>query len=270
MKITRAEPHPVLRHIVRSFEERRVDLASTVLSCPAAPRPQQILAFHLAQPFRVRVNGAPARNVPETVVVGPQTFPRAHLYLSGEIHVFNILFQPAGLNRLIGIDMRSLVDRAARASDVMGKSAARLSDAVRLASSFPERVRAAEQWLYRALDDRAPLDEAIGFASSLLITACGQIRVDDLVSRTALSASQFQRRFTRQVGMTPKRYARLVRFNRALVARRNGPERSWTGILHELGYFDQAHFIREFRMFAGISPTSLSGDWKNVFFLGDD
>jgi AraC-type DNA-binding domain-containing proteins len=108
------------------------------------------------------------------------------------------------------------------------------------------------------------------FASSLLITACGQIRVDDLVSRTALSASQFQRRFTRQVGMTPKRYARLVRFNRALVARRNGPERSWTGILHELGYFDQAHFIREFRMFAGISPTSLSGDWKNVFFLGDD
>src|SRR5258705_5185145 len=87
MKITRAAPHPVLRHIVRSFEERRIDLASTVLSCPAAPRPQQMLAVHLAQPFRVRVNGAPARNVPETVVVGPQTVPRAHLYLSGEIHV---------------------------------------------------------------------------------------------------------------------------------------------------------------------------------------
>ena len=48
------------------------------------------------------------------------------------------------------------------------------------------------------------------------------------------------------------------------------PERSWTDIIHELGYFDQAHFIRECHAFAGLPPGSLIGDWDNIFFPADD
>ena len=66
-------------------------------------------------------------------VVGPQTYRRAHVYLSGSVHVFNILFQPTGLNRLIGTNMRSLVNQDPAASDVLGKSAVILGDAVRAA-----------------------------------------------------------------------------------------------------------------------------------------
>jgi len=270
MQIKRAVPHPVLRNIVRLFEERRVDLGSTILSWPVPARPHQILDIHLAQPYLVRVNGGPAKSVPGTFVVGPQTIPGAQLFLSGSVHVFTILFQPAGLNQLIGIDMRSLVNEVPTATDVLGSSAVRLSDAVRAAPDFPARVRAAEQWLDAILSGRATSDEAINFASGLLISTGGQVRIDDLVRRSGLSASQFQRRFANQVGIAPKGYARLIRFDRALVARRNTPERSWTDILHELGYFDQAHFIREFHMFAGISPTGFRGDWNNIFIPGND
>jgi len=147
MEIKRAVPHPVLRPIVRLFEERRLDLGSAILRWPVPARPQQILDIHLGQPFQVRVDGGPAKNVPEMVVVGPQTFPRAELALSGQVHVFNILFQPAGLNRLTGINMISLVDDDPAASDVLGTSAVRLGDAVRLSPDFATRVRAAEQWL---------------------------------------------------------------------------------------------------------------------------
>jgi AraC-like DNA-binding protein len=49
----------------------------------------------------------------------------------------------------------------------------------------------------------------------------------------------------------------------------DAPARPWTDILHELGYFDQAHFIREFRTLAGIAPTGFSGDWENIFFPGN-
>jgi AraC-like DNA-binding protein len=270
MEITRAVPHPTLRKVVRLFEERRIDLGSAVLNWPVPPRPHQIIDIHLAQPFAVRIDGGPAKSVPETVLVGPQTFPRARLSLAGRIHVFNILFQPAGLGRLIGMDMSTLVDEDPAASDVLGACAQRLGDAVRLAPDFPARVRAAEQWLATMLDRRAAPDEAISLASDLLIGAGGHIRIDDLVRRSGLSASQFQRRFTKQVGLNPKSYARLVRFDRALVARRNAPTRSWTDILHEMGYFDQAHFIREFHMLAGITPSGFSGDWNNIFFPGND
>jgi AraC-like DNA-binding protein len=270
MEIRRAVPHPGFRKIVRLFEERRVDLGSATLSWPVPARPHQIVDIHLDEPFLVRVDGSPTRHVPETVLVGPQTFPRAQLSMSGRVHVFNILFQPTGLHQLIGIDMRSLVDQDPAASDVLGTSAVRLGDAVRAAPDFSARVRAVEQWLYGVMEKRARSNEAVNYASTLLITTAGRMRVDDLVRLAGMSASQLQRLFNKQVGMSPKGYARLIRFDRALVARRNAPERSWTDILHELGYFDQAHFIREFHMFTGISPTRFSGDWENIFFPGND
>jgi AraC-like DNA-binding protein len=268
MKIRRAIAHPDLQNVVRSFEERRADLGSTVLSWPVPARPHQILDIHLAEPFMVRTDGGPARRVPETLLVGPQTFPHAQLYFSGKVHIFNILFQPTGLNRLIGIDMRSLVNQDPAASDVLGKAAAKLGDAVRSAADFPSRVRAAEQWIAATLSGRGN-DEPIDCASRLLITTRGQMRIDDVVRRSGLSARQFQRRFAQQVGLTPKSYARLVRFDRALVMHHDAPARPWTEILHDLGYFDQAHFIREFRALSGIAPTGFSGDWENIFFPGN-
>jgi AraC-like DNA-binding protein len=119
------------------------------------------------------------------------------------------------------------------------------------------------------LDKREP-DGPIDHASRLLVAVQGQARIDGIVGKSGLSTSQFQRRFATQVGMTPKLYARTIRFDRALIARRNDPARSWTAIIHELGYFDQAHFIRECHAFTGLPPGGLTGDWDNIFFPLND
>jgi hypothetical protein len=74
MDIKRALPRPELRSVVRSFEERRADLGSAVLTWPVAARPHQILNIHLAEPYRVRIDGGPANTTPEVSVVGPQTY----------------------------------------------------------------------------------------------------------------------------------------------------------------------------------------------------
>lgn len=269
MDIERALPSSSVRAVVRSFEERRIELGSTVLTWPVAARPHQILNIHLAEPYRVGIDGGPTSMTPQMSVVGPQTYRRAHVHLSGSIHVFNILFQPAGLNRLAGIDMTSLVNADCAASDVLGKSAAALSDAVRAAPDFRRRVAAAEGWAAGMLDRCRP-DCAVSQASRLLIADPRAARIDGLARMSGLSARQFQRRFTTQVGMTPKLFARTSRFDRALMAHHNNPERSWTDIIHELGYFDQPHFIRECRTFTGLPPRGLTGDWDNIFFPAND
>ncbi len=168
MEIRRAIPHPKLRKIVRLFEERRVDLGSMTINWPVSARPHQIMDIYLEEPFQVRIGGGPMRPVPETVVVGPQTFSRAQLSMSGRVHVFNILFQPTGLNQLIGVDMRLLVNQDPAAADVLGTSAVRLSDTVRAAQDFFARVRATEQWLDGAMERRVSSNEAINHASTLL------------------------------------------------------------------------------------------------------
>ena len=263
MDVRRRTAHPALRGVVRSFEERRATLGWGVLSWPVAARPHQIIDIYLGEPFRLRIDGGSLQTAPETVVVGPQGSRRTHLYVSGEVHIFNILLQPAGLNRLVGIDMTALVDEGVPARDVIGKDALMLSDAVRLAADFDSRVAAAERWFGMMLDGSARQD-GIDYTSRLMLTMRGRVRIDSLAERSGLSARQFQRRFTSQVGLSPKLYARTIRFDTALTAHRNEPMKPWTGIIHEAGYFDQAHFIRECHALVGVGPSQFIGDWENI------
>jgi AraC-like DNA-binding protein len=264
MEAKRRLAHPVLRGVVRSFGERRASLGSTVLSLPVTARPHQIIDIYLGEPFRVRIDGRPLQAAPETVIVGPQASRRIQLYLLGEVHVFNILLQPAGLNRLVGIDMRCLINEGVAARDVLSKSGSALGDAVRSAPDFLSRVAAAERWFGHMLEQAAP-EDGIDHVSRLLLKTRGNARIDALVERSGLSARQFQRRFTAQVGLSPKLYARTVRFGAALAAHRDAPTKSWTEIAHEAGYFDQAHFTRECHALAGLAPSHLIDDREGFF-----
>jgi AraC-like DNA-binding protein len=264
MEVERRLARPALRGVVRSFGERRATLGPAVLTWPLTARPHQIIDIYLADPFRLRFDGGALQTAPETVVVGPQGSRRIQLYLSGEVHVFNILLQPAGLNRLVGIDMTGLINEGISAPDILGKSASALSDVVRSAPDFASRVAAVERWFGQMLERSAP-KSAIDHTSRLLLRTRGSARIDSLVELSGLSARQFQRRFRTQVGLSPKLYARTVRFDAALRAHRDAPAKSWTEIAHEAGYFDQAHFVRECHALVGLAPSQFVDDWENTF-----
>src|SRR5277367_2512524 len=136
MDVKRALPRPELRSVLRSFGEICVDLGSAARTWPVAARPHQMLQFHLAEPYRSRHDHGPLTLMPKTYISGPMTYQRAEVHESGRIHVFNTLFHPTGLNRLLGINMASLVNDAPAASDVLGRSALALEDSVRLAPDF--------------------------------------------------------------------------------------------------------------------------------------
>ncbi len=87
------------------------------------------------------------------------------------------------------------------------------------------------------------------------------MRIDALGRRSRLSDRQFTRRFETQVGLTPKLFARTVRFNAVLTAKAESPGRSWTGLVHAAGYADQAHFVRDCRAFAGDAPGDFFPEW---------
>nr|WP_246347860.1 helix-turn-helix domain-containing protein [Brevundimonas variabilis] len=78
-----------------------------------------------------------------------------------------------------------------------------------------------------------------------------------MAARVGLSPRQLQRRFIEQVGLSPKLYARTVRFDAVLEARRKDPSLSWTDLAHRHGYFDQAHLLRDAHAFTGLPPSSL-------------
>ena len=79
---------------------------------------------------------------------------------------------------------------------------------------------------------------------------------DAVTDKVGLSAKRFIERFKSDVGLTPKRYCRIRRFQRAVTLVHQGSEIDWAAVALDCGYFDQAHFIHDFKSFAGLTPTS--------------
>src|SRR5262249_13554026 len=153
-------------------------------------RPHQILDIYLTEPWKAQIDGGPLKTSPETVVVGPLSRHCVQLHVSGQINVFNILFQPAALHRLVGIDMTLLINQDPAAADVIGTRAPLLRDAVLSAADFPSRIAAAEQCIARMLDGRPPVD-GVDRASRLLVSSRGRARIDVLADCAGLSLRQF-------------------------------------------------------------------------------
>ena len=100
------------------------------------------------------------------------------------------------------------------------------------------------------------LHPAVGYALDVFDRAPRATSVAAVTERVGLSAKRFIERFKIEVGMTPKRYCRIRRFQRALAETDLSPQIDWASVALDSGYFDQAHFIRDFRAFSGITPTA--------------
>jgi AraC-like DNA-binding protein len=174
---------------------------------------------------------------------------------SGLFDVFTIHFQPSGFHQFFRAPMPDLADQAYDATSVIGAVATEIAERLAEASCFHERIQVATNFLLRYLQEGHPVDAVTATANRLMLGS-GALRVDKAATSAAMSIRQFERRFIEQVGLPPKRYARIVRFDAALKAKMTAPRRPWTEIAHALGYHDQMHMVRDFQHFAGESPSA--------------
>jgi AraC-like DNA-binding protein len=135
----------------------------------------------------------------------------------------------------------------------LGELERRLGDA----GSFAQRVRAADDYFWRK---RPALDSVGGIASTanVVLLSRGCVRVSDLANDLGLGVRQFERRFMYEIGIPPKLYARIARFEAALRCKAAAPSSRWTEIAHELGYHDQMHMVHDFNQLSGNSPNTIS------------
>jgi AraC-like DNA-binding protein len=254
MKLNTAAPVMALRDNVRLFEQREADIEGDVVF-PVAARPHQFLEFYLQGKYFVESCDSHARDVvPRAVVVGPSTYRRVDLVLNGRLDVFTIQFQPSGFHQLFGVPMPELTDQALEARSVLGSSFCAFERRLADAPSFSDRVRLATNFLLEQGVGRRKPDIVSRLANDILESR-GALRLREATERGGVGLRQLERRFRDTVGVTPTRYARIVRFDAASEAKAHLNERAWTDIAHDLGYYDQMHMVHDFRMLAGESPT---------------
>ncbi|NUT97848.1 MAG: AraC family transcriptional regulator [Saccharothrix sp.] len=141
-------------------------------------------------------------------------------------------------------------------ADVWGRDAERVEDRLRAAASWDERFTIAADVLGRRLDARAPVDPEVAHAWRRTLTSRGLVRVDSLAGEVGWSRKRLWSRFGSQLGTSPKRVARLVRFDHAAHLLAAG--HAAADVATESGYADQSHLHREVKAFTGLTPSAVA------------
>jgi AraC-like DNA-binding protein len=140
--------------------------------------------------------------------------------------------------------------------DVWGREAGRAEARLRAAASWDERFAIAVEILGRRSGTRLPVDPEVAHIWRRTLTSRGRARVEDLAGEVGWSRKRLWSRFRAQLGITPKRAARLVRFDHAAHLLAAG--HAAAGVAAESGYADQSHLHRDAKAFAGQTPTSVA------------
>jgi AraC-like DNA-binding protein len=248
-----APPAP-LRSLIRCYVQREGIAESGTLVHPVPARATPILEFVIGDLFEVHWCNRSLVEVPSrTVIIGLQTHRRVRLETKGKLESFCIVFQPGGLHRLFSLPVHELTDHDYDARAVLGKWISPLQTQLSDYRLFEERARAADEYMLRLAQLGAGPD-AISRAAGEILYRRGDMSIAELASKTGLSLRHFERRFHDQVGVRPKLYARIARFEAALDAKGRGWKRTWTEIAQEFGYHDQMHLVHDFEQFSGEAP----------------
>jgi len=258
-------PAPPLREYVRYYAHREVRLYDAVVTHPAPARAAPLLEFNFGDPLRV-LNLKPFHEFasPRAVLVGMKTHCRVHLQIHGTLESFVILFQPAGLHCLFSMPMHELTDQNFDAHGVLGPLVSRLEQRLGECGTFEQRVRVANEFLSRRALEVRGFDGIPAVAARILLGG-GDSRISTLADNAGLSIRQFERSFLRQVGMRPKLFARIARFEAALSSKACSAHKSWTDVAHEFEYHDQMHMVHDFEEFTGGTPTSVLRQFEILF-----
>ncbi|MEM7167279.1 MAG: helix-turn-helix domain-containing protein [Planctomycetota bacterium] len=249
-------PPPSLQRVVRCIWELRASAETQAPVERVLPDGCGEIIINLADPFTERVGVAFMRQ-PRVLVVG-QLRRFLDIAATGCVDLIGIRCEPTGLRSLLGVSAAELTDQRVDLAVVSRGLQRRLLAAARVAG-----LHARRQALLRVLC--AAVNDGRGPHSWLPTALCeiersqGRAGVRQLARSVHCSDRQLERVFRDEVGMTPKVYARIVRFQSVL--RRHVVGRSWAELAVECGYSDQAHLIRDFRSFAGVAPAA--------YFRGD-
>jgi AraC-like DNA-binding protein len=161
-------------------------------------------------------------------------------------------FKPGGAFPFLGLPASELHDQHVALADLWGGAAFDLQECVMDAPTPAVMFRILEAALLDRLRDPVMRHPAVAFA---LCEMGGAQPLTAVTDQIGLSARRFSQLFGEQVGLSPKRYQRVMRFQAVLRRIYDAAPLNWADVAFDCGFFDQAHFIHEFRAFSGLSPT---------------
>ncbi|HWO00469.1 MAG TPA: helix-turn-helix domain-containing protein [Blastocatellia bacterium] len=236
-----------------------------VLEAEAADSPNQErilpdgcaeIVFQLADPFNQLTPDGTTHRQPLAMLVGQM---RRHLLIqpTGRVRVMGVRFWPGGAYPFLDVPQNEILDRIVGLDAVWGKTTPELQSRIADAETASESVKQLEAVLLARLKQFRRHDEAALQATALILRAGGRLSIDALTQELGINSRRLDRTFSERIGLPPKTLCRIVRFQQVFKRlERQAKNLDWLRIALDCGYYDQSHFIKEFKFFSGRAPTS--------------
>lgn len=184
-----------------------------------------------------------------------QSVGYSDIRLTGRIKIIAVVFHVHGASAFFRMPMFELGERKVVFADTEDRPLVDLQDQILEASDDASAIRLIEQFLLRRLhplkDYNLQRMEAVISKIGLMK---GETSLADLYEAACLSPKQFRRVFTAHIGINPKDFLRIIRFQHALFVLQSSPDLLFSRLAYECGYSDQSHLIHEFKTFSGYTP----------------
>lgn len=174
--------------------------------------------------------------------------------LRGKGSVLGIKFRAGGVRATLGMPVSRLRDRTLPAQEVFGAWVDELVDIAARDSSDAERVAAVNAVLVENTHAPTPAGQRAGIMLDTIASDPTVLRVEDVLQRWPMQRRTLERLFDDEIGVSPKWVIQRYRLHEALARMTRDTPLDWAQFAQDLGYFDQAHFIRDFRNQVGMTP----------------
>lgn len=222
------------------------------------------LIFHYRDPYRISIDGSWTTQV-RSLLAGQID---KHFYLEncGRSGIFGIKLQPTALTQLFGLNMKAYTNRVVDLSKVNEITMEGLEVLLVSEGVHEEKIEAVNRYFENAMR-YISLNNIIGAIVKKVIAVHGMISVAELSDLARVGERQLENLFKKYVGLSPKLYARIIRFS--YIFELINEKKSWSDLAYEAAFYDQSHFIRNFRDFTGENPADYQFDKRTManFFL---
>ena len=249
-------PHPLLRHCVESYLMVSVDQPDGgYIENSFLPHTTQSLVFSLDPKIRIFDCSHSEMCAPHFIIGPNDQLCRVWLYAGLKNVVVN--FKPGGLFKLFRLPAHLFNNRSKDAVEFLGKQILEIGHDL-IEPLMSRKIELLDSWLIRQLQKQKKTDRNIDEAIRLVERCKGNITVRELSQATFTTKRTLERRFQEQVGLHPKTFSRLVRFNGVIRHVESNLNVKWRQLADAFGYYDQSHFIHEFKSLTGGLPQDYS------------
>lgn len=213
------------------------------------------MVFNYGQTYQVQNSKYEAIVVPQSFLTGQATHAY-QLRLLGKIGLIGIVFRPAAMHTLFNLPVSELTNERLAINDILrGHEIKDLQDKIMESHSHQERITLLLQFLNKQLRENEHRFDAVDFTANQIVTSKGIVNVNIMMTDLFMCRRQFERKFFQKVGLSPKFYARTRRLGYLCSLMSGKRQVNWQALFYDCGYYDQAHFIKDFTTFLGRTPT---------------